>query len=119
MISFDYSDPAMMKAQQFDGSQVVAWKAWYESGAVFNSIDHRPADLPLTDIQVFKVFYLRPDDKRMQDGTKMLFHLFLTGYDQYPIPNSSVVVQGNWTTMVGHETISLLASQDRWPENAN
>jgi len=89
---------------------VVGWQVWYSDGSVHSSLDTRPQDLPPTDVQVLSIFYKRTDGKRG------LWRLMMVGQDLYPIPNSKVLVRGDWTDLKTHDAITNKAAET-WLDN--
>lgn len=87
-------------------SSIVGWQIYYSDGSQYSSLDSQPEDLPLTDAQVLSIYYPRSDNK------KGLWRLMLVGKDEYPIPNTKITIQGDWTSLVNHDKITDKAGGD-------
>lgn len=88
---------------------IVGWRVFYTDGMMYSFGEDKPEDLPKHDVQVLHV-YLR----RTPEGK--LGRIVYTGRDDYPIPNSDVVVHGDWTTDENHDARFWAADKIWWPD---
>lgn len=84
---------------------VVGWQMWYSNRAVHSSLDTRSLDLPRRDGQALSLY------RKRTDGKQGLWRLTLVGLNEYRIPNSKMVVQGDWTPLENHDAVAVLAAE--------
>lgn len=60
--------------------KIVGWRAWYTKGAdgkprIFNSVDHRWADLPTEGVLVFCLYQKTRPRRRIMVGVSLYWHI--------------------------------------------
>jgi hypothetical protein len=66
-------------------------------------------DIP-TDAQCLLVYYRRDWGARSNPFSRMAYTR-----ERYPIPNSDVVIRGDWTDLANHNEITARACAEWWP----
>jgi hypothetical protein len=89
---------------------IVGWVIWYSDGARYCSLDAGPENLPPTDAQCLLVYYRRDWGARSNPFSRMAYTR-----ERYPIPNSDVVIRGDWTDLANHNEITARACAEWWP----
>lgn len=84
---------------------IVGWEVWYSDGSMWSSLTSDPNALPPTDVQVLSIYHERTDGKRG------LWRLMVVGKDEYPIPNTKIVLRGDWTNLSNHDDITKKAGE--------
>jgi hypothetical protein len=90
--------------QQLRPDLIVAWGYWYSDRTSWVSLrDPHPA--PNKDVQMQRVWALRPDGKRDQETGRLMLYCGNYTRGTYIDPRSGDTYVGDWTGWQDHDTI--------------
>jgi len=87
---------------------IVGWAIWYADGTRFCSLEGSADLLPDSNVQVLVVWHLRSDGSGKMDRG-------IYTEEVYPIPNSDIILKGDWTGQTNHHDLVVSASKESWP----